>query len=79
MVELISPQSEPPAEIMSFGVSPVNYSDSERLFRNDGRVNSHSTGFYHFINFISGLKLTKCQATLGKVFWSFNLPRVLYL
>ena len=27
--ELISPQSEPPGEIMSFGVSPVNYSDSD--------------------------------------------------
>ena len=26
---LISPPSEPPGEIMSFGVSPVNYSDSE--------------------------------------------------
>ena len=25
---LISPPSEPPGEIMSFGVSPVNYSDS---------------------------------------------------
>ena len=28
---LISPPSEPPGEIMSFGVSPVNYSDSEEL------------------------------------------------
>ena len=27
----ISPPSEPPGEIMSFGVSPVNYSDSEGL------------------------------------------------
>ena len=26
---LISPPSEPPGEIMSFGVSPVNYSDSD--------------------------------------------------
>ena len=26
---LVSPQSEPPGEIMSFGVSPVNYSDSD--------------------------------------------------
>ena len=26
---LMSPPSEPPGEIMSFGVSPVNYSDSE--------------------------------------------------
>ena len=28
---LISPPSEPPGEIMSFGVSPVNYSDSEHI------------------------------------------------
>ena len=27
---LISPPSEPPGEIMSFGVSPVNYSDSDQ-------------------------------------------------
>ena len=26
---LISPPSEPPGEIMSFGVSPVNYSDAD--------------------------------------------------
>ena len=26
---LISPPSEPPGEIMSFGVSPVNYSDND--------------------------------------------------
>ena len=26
---LISPPSEPPGEIMSFGVSPVNYTDSD--------------------------------------------------
>ena len=26
---LVSPPSEPPGEIMSFGVSPVNYSDSD--------------------------------------------------
>ena len=26
---LISPPSEPPGEVMSFGVSPVNYSDSD--------------------------------------------------
>ena len=34
---LIFPPSEPPGEIMSFGVSPVNYSDSDSdsiLFRN---------------------------------------------
>ena len=29
---LIFPPSEPPGEIMSFGVSPVNYSDSDSLF-----------------------------------------------
>ena len=29
----MSPPSEPPGEIISFGVSPVNYSDSERLLR----------------------------------------------
>ena len=28
---LISPPSEPPGEIMSFGVSPVNYSDSDAV------------------------------------------------
>ena len=28
---LIFPPSEPPGEIMSFGVSPVNYSDSDSL------------------------------------------------
>ena len=34
--DLISPPSEPAGEIMSFGVSPVNYSDSEAL-------NAHAT------------------------------------
>ena len=33
---LISPPSEPPGEIMSFGVSPVNYSDSDSDSRSDG-------------------------------------------
>ena len=41
---LISPPSEPPGEIMSFGVSPVNYSDSDsedglnRVKRNLGKM-----------------------------------------
>ena len=30
---LICPPSEPPGEIMSFGVSPVNYSDSDSVLR----------------------------------------------
>ena len=32
---LISPPSEPPGEIMSFGVSPVNYSDSDSDLEKD--------------------------------------------
>ena len=48
---LISPPSEPPGEIMSFGVSPVNYSDSDsnqiqiQILKTGRCRNSHSKAF----------------------------------
>ena len=58
---LISPPSEPPGEIMSFGVSPVNYSDSDSYltsgFAHHYQLDESTFSLFHESNKKRALKL----------------------
>ena len=71
---LISPPSEPPGEIMSFGLSPVNYSDSDsRAFTREVNIHVMSLEqesgrfFFHFREIFE-----KCIEYIGKFLIHFR-------